>query len=122
MAMSLWVFILWSFGFLIIYCLTLKICIGIDDLCKSNYLENKMYKYKRWMSFILIFRFLEDTLDNIIKEQIIAKENEKEKALFKLNRKEEELMLMLDRLEAEDKIRYQTKNDDIQNDIKMKNR
>ena len=74
------------------------------------------------MSFILIFRFLEDTLDNIIKEQIIAKENEKEKALFKLNRKEEELMLMLDRLEAEDKIRYQTKNDDIQNDIKMKNR
>ena len=81
-----------------------------------------MYKYKRWMSFILIFRFLEDTLDNIIKEQIIAKENEEEKALFKLNRKEEELMLMLDRLEAEDKIRYQTKNDDIQNDIKMKNR
>ena len=80
-----------------------------------------MYKYKRWMSFILIFRFLEDTLDNIIKEQIIAKENEEEKALFKLNRKEEELMLMLDRLEAEDKIRYQTKNDDIQNDIKMKN-
>ena len=79
-----------------------------------------IYCYTILLLFASVYAVLANhKLDNIIKERAIAKENEgeneEEKTLSKLASEEEELMLMLDRLEAEDEMQITTNNDDIQN-------
>ena len=70
-------FFLWFIIMLVTYGAVIRFCLLFDNIRKSNYIDEKMYKYRKWMPVILVFRSCEDSSGDAyrLKHKMLDKRN-----------------------------------------------